>query len=161
MEAELTALAASGATTLVGLMVTDAWSQARGRVARFFARGADGGGDGGDDMTVVDGELRRDAEELAAGAGEGGPSADAAVAVIEERWRERLRVALRADPGAADELRQLLAELDPGGRGEGAPRVHNSVTGGTQYGPVIQGERFSGLTFDMRGVVPPGSSPER
>ncbi|GAA2912061.1 hypothetical protein GCM10020221_04700 [Streptomyces thioluteus] len=149
MEAELAELAASGATTLVGLMVTDAWSQVRGRVARFFARGED------DEVAVVDDELRRDAEELTAG--------DApAVAAVEDRWRERLRRALLDNPEAAAELRRILAELDPeGDRAGRAPRVRNSVTGGTQYGPVLQGESFSGLTFDMRGAVPPPPGPGR
>ncbi|MBH1935357.1 hypothetical protein I5Q34_13925 [Streptomyces sp. AV19] len=148
MEAELTALAASGATTLVGLMVTDAWSQARGRVARFFARG-------GEDEAAVDDELRRDGEELAAR--EDGPAA----AEVERRWRDRLRQALRDDPGAAGELRGLLAELEPAGRAEGGVHVHNNVIGGTQYGPVVQGQNFSGLTFDMRGAVPPRREPGR
>ncbi|KNB54442.1 hypothetical protein [Streptomyces caatingaensis] len=139
MEAELAELAASGATTLVGLMVTDAWSQARARVARFFARG-------GDDEAAVDDELGRDAGELAAGPG--------GAAVIEERWRERLRRALRDDPAAAEDLRRLLAELAPDGGS--VPRVHNSVSGGTQYGPVVQGENFSGLRFDIR-TPPPGA----
>jgi hypothetical protein len=39
VEAELASLAASGATTLVGLMVSETWTQARDRVARSFARG--------------------------------------------------------------------------------------------------------------------------
>ncbi|CAM5454626.1 hypothetical protein SCALM49S_06622 [Streptomyces californicus] len=49
MEAELTALAAWGATTFVGLMATEAWSQVRGRLARVLGRGE------GDE--VIDAEL--------------------------------------------------------------------------------------------------------
>ncbi|KPC73020.1 hypothetical protein ADL35_29185, partial [Streptomyces sp. NRRL WC-3753] len=41
MDAELAALAASGASSLVGLRVSGAWSAARARVARLFARGGD------------------------------------------------------------------------------------------------------------------------
>ena len=42
MDAELAALAASGATTLVSLMVTDSWTHARALMGRFLARaGAD------------------------------------------------------------------------------------------------------------------------
>ena len=42
MEAELAALAASGATTLVGLMVSESWERAKSGLARFFGRGAPG-----------------------------------------------------------------------------------------------------------------------
>lgn len=43
MDSELAALAASGATTLVSLMVTDSWTHAREVVGRFLARiGSDG-----------------------------------------------------------------------------------------------------------------------
>ncbi|AGP59262.1 hypothetical protein [Streptomyces rapamycinicus] len=35
---ELAALAASGTTSLVGLMVSGSWNHARERVGRFFAR---------------------------------------------------------------------------------------------------------------------------
>lgn len=38
MDTELAALAASGATTLVSLMVTDSWAQARELVGRLISR---------------------------------------------------------------------------------------------------------------------------
>ncbi|MGW3974317.1 hypothetical protein ACWEFD_34120 [Streptomyces ardesiacus] len=148
MEAELAALAASGATTLVGLMVSETWSQARDRVARFFARGADG--------EVVDEELRLSEQELVAARAS---DDELAVADIEAGWRLRLRRALQADPGAAEELRLLLAELAPAAAGsDAAVTVHNSVNGGVQNGPVIQGQQFSSLTFYSSGSVPQGSS---
>ncbi|MBG0821707.1 hypothetical protein HS048_13275 [Planomonospora sp. ID91781] len=37
MEAELAALAGSGAATLIELMVTASWTQAKERLTRFFA----------------------------------------------------------------------------------------------------------------------------
>ncbi|WP_446047457.1 hypothetical protein [Streptomyces olivaceus] len=144
MEAELTALAVSGATTLVGLMVSETWTQARDRVARFFARGGD------QDATVE--ELVRSREELLAA---GAAQDELAGADIEAEWRTRLRRVLQADPRAAEELRSLLAELEPtvdDGRGVS---VHNSVSGGVQNGPVVQGQYFSGLTFGAPGRVPP------
>ncbi|MET8562267.1 hypothetical protein ABZV75_17325 [Streptomyces flaveolus] len=145
MEAELAALAASGATTLVGLMVSETWSQARERVARFFARGADEG--------AVDEELRLSEQELVAARAAGD---ELAVADIEAGWRLRLRRALQAHPGAAEELRLLLAELgQEEGTGAGVA-VHNSVSGGVQYGPVVQGQQFSSLTFYSSGSAPQG-----
>ncbi|MDG9716406.1 hypothetical protein [Streptomyces sp. DH24] len=138
MEAELAALAASGATTLVGLMVSETWTQARERVARFFARGGDG--------ETAERELSVAQGELVAARG---AQDEAAVADIEAEWRVRLRRALEADPAAAEDLRSLLAELAPEGGGAPAATVRNSVSGGTQYGPVFQGQQItlSGLTF--------------
>ncbi|PZT68356.1 hypothetical protein DN402_09290 [Streptomyces sp. SW4] len=147
MEAELAALAASGATTLVGLMVSETWSQARERVARFFARGAD--------EEAIDEELRLSEQELVAARAS---DDELAVADIEAGWRLRLRRALQADPGAAEELRLLLAELAPGAGSDAAVTVHNSVNGGVQNGPVIQGQQFSSLTFYSLGSVPQGPS---
>ncbi|MFD5720926.1 hypothetical protein [Streptomyces sp. NPDC127036] len=144
MEAELAALAASGATTLVGLMVSETWTQARDRIARFFARGSD--------EDVVAEELRLSQEELtAARASED----ELAAADVEAIWRTRMRRALQSAPEAAEELRLLLAELDPGLKTESAHSVHNSISGGVQHGPVIQGQNFTGLTFHTTGTVPP------
>ncbi|MBB5939801.1 hypothetical protein [Streptomyces zagrosensis] len=148
MEAELTALAASGATALVGLMVSETWTQARDRVARFFARGGD--------ENSVDDELRLSQMELlvARAADDELTAAD-----IEAGWRMRVRRALQADPAAADELRLLLAELGADEDGDPAGTVHNSITGGVQHGPVIQGRDFSGLTFDgMRSLPTTGNA---
>ncbi|MEU0458698.1 hypothetical protein ABZ322_38330 [Streptomyces sp. NPDC006129] len=142
MEAELAALAASGATTLVGLMVSDSWTAARDRVARFFARRSDDG--------AVEEELQSAQAELAAARD---ARDDDAAAGVEAEWRTRLRRALEADPRAAEELRSLLAELDPREGGEPSVSVHNSISGGVQHGPVVQGQSFSGLTFHSSGTA--------
>ncbi|GGP32112.1 ATP-binding protein [Streptomyces melanogenes] len=105
MDAELTALAASGATSLVGLMVTDSWGQAKERLARFLARRR--GGADGTDGTRAAGDAE---DELAAVRGV--PDARA-LADLEDRWSQRLLRILREDPGAAVELRRLLDELAP------------------------------------------------
>ncbi|MEU2071269.1 hypothetical protein [Streptomyces anulatus] len=149
MEAELTALAASGATAFVGLMVTEAWTQARGRMARFLARG--------EDVDVIDAELEESREELTAARA---AADDEAVADVEEEWRIRLRRALRANPEAADELRTLLEELSPLESAGPAVSVTNSISGGTQNGPVFQGQTFSSLTFNSgRSVDAPEQRP--
>ncbi|MFF1420512.1 hypothetical protein [Streptomyces sp. NPDC058280] len=145
MEAELAALATSGATALVGLMVSDAWTQGRERLARFFARG--------EDESAAEEELRVSQQELAAARE---TDDEAAAADIEAIWRMRLRRVLRTDPAAAQELRLLLAELTPPAGREPAVVVHNSISGGVQNAPVLQGQNFSGgLTFHSSGSLPP------
>ncbi|MFJ2161598.1 hypothetical protein [Streptomyces sp. NPDC087856] len=74
---------------------------------------------------------------------------------IEATWRSRLRRVLLADPEAAEELRLLLAELDPDAQSEPSASVHNSISGGVQNGPVFQGQHFSGLTFGGSGAAVP------
>uniref|UniRef100_A0AAU2V8Y0 NB-ARC domain-containing protein n=1 Tax=Streptomyces sp. NBC_00003 TaxID=2903608 RepID=A0AAU2V8Y0_9ACTN len=97
MEAELAALAGTAATTLMGLMVSESWTQARARVARFLSRR-------GGESTAED-ELPDSPDELTAA----GRADDAAA--VEGDLRRRLRRMLEEDPGAAQELRALLAEL--------------------------------------------------
>ncbi|WP_299537759.1 hypothetical protein [uncultured Streptomyces sp.] len=136
MEAELAALAASGATALVGHMVEESWTQARGRVARFFARrgGAEPPLEGELDESREDLLAARDAEDVEAAAD------------VEAQWRARMRRTLRADPAAADELRSLLAELERDTGTVPGREVHNTITGDV-HGPVVQGRTFHGLTF--------------
>lgn len=145
MEAELASLAASGATALVGLMVSETWAQARDRVARFFS-GSGGGGSAEEELSLSRQELmatRESGDELAA-------------ADIEAGWRTRFRRALQDDPEAAGELRLMLSELVAGPGRESTVSVHNSISGGVQHGPVFQGQSFSGLTFNTPGTVHPG-----
>ncbi|MFF2008531.1 hypothetical protein ACFVWY_05570 [Streptomyces sp. NPDC058195] len=150
MEAELAALATTGATALVGLMVSDAWAQARQRVAGFLARGGDTDG--------VDEELEASRAELVAAQDgtEPGIAAD-----IEEEWRLRLRRALRADPSAAGDLRHLLDEIAPGGGPAPTLTVHNTVSGGTQHAPVFQGahQNLTGAIFNQYGSRAPEPGP--
>lgn len=157
MDAELAALASSGATTLVGAMVSDAWAQVRDRVAGYFGRG----GEPGADPAVVAGELDAARAELTAARQQDDA---AAVADVEAEWRARLRRLLRADPGAADRLRALLDEVAPLVPGPATTVVHNvvrnSISGRVQYGPVVQGQHFSNLTFHAPAPVPPPSSDE-
>lgn len=143
VEAELTASARSGATTLVGLTASDAWSQVCGRLARPFACGGETG--------PVDAELERSRRELTAArvAGDGW-----AVGDVEAEWRTRLREALRADPAAVAELCLLLAEGDPAVVQGPVQTAHNIVSGGVRYGPVVQGQNFGPLTFYASGSRP-------
>ncbi|MEV7581907.1 hypothetical protein [Streptomyces erythrochromogenes] len=142
---ELASLAASGAATLVGLMVSETWAQARDRVALFFARGGDG--------TSAQEELSLSRQELIASRESGD---ELAAADIEAGWRTRLRRALQDDPEAAEELRLMLSELTAGPDIGSTVAVHNSISGGVQHGPVFQGQDFSGLTFNIPGTAVPG-----
>jgi hypothetical protein len=38
--------------------------------------------------------------------------------------------------------------------------VHNTISGGTQYGPVLQGRDFSGLSFTTSAPPPPAPEGE-
>ncbi|GGP45047.1 MULTISPECIES: hypothetical protein [Streptomyces] len=130
MEAELTALAASGATTFVGLMATEAWTQARGRLARFLGRGER------DD--VIDAELEESREALIAAHRDG--DEDGARDVAAE-WRIRIRRALRDNPEAEQELRAILDDLAP--QQAAGPTVainHNTISGGHYNAPVIMAQ---------------------
>ncbi|MET9773186.1 hypothetical protein ABZ023_02835 [Streptomyces sp. NPDC006367] len=147
MEAELAALAATGASTVVGLMVSDAWDQVRTRVVRLFARGGDEA-DTERELTAARSELLAVRE-----AGDEDAASD-----VEEEWRLRLRRVLRADPEAARELRRLLDEIDPQHADRPGVSVHNSISGtATVNGPVLQGEKFSHLTFTSTPPRPSGT----
>ncbi|MGK5630131.1 hypothetical protein [Streptomyces sp. URMC 123] len=145
MEAELAALATSGATTLVGLMVSDSWAQSKERLAALFGRGRRGR------SAEAEEELDLSREELIAAreAGDGPALAD-----VEAEWRSRLKRLLRADPAAADELRALLEELAPRQAADAPGAVHNTVTGGVLHGPLVQGRDFGSLTFHAPPYAP-------
>src|SRR5437879_5512911 len=97
MEAELAALASSGATALIGLMVSDSWAQVKDGFARMLARLAP-------DETPLE-ELETSRVELVTAHLE---HDDTKTAAIESHWRARLEFLLRSDETAADELRRLL-----------------------------------------------------
>ncbi|MFF3910575.1 hypothetical protein ACFYZJ_32580 [Streptomyces sp. NPDC001848] len=137
MDAELTALASSGATTLIGLMVTDGWQQVRRRFSAIFGhRSAD-----------VDEELERSRNALVAAR----QAMDATAADdLEAEWRSRLRRLLATDPAATERLRAVLDEL-AGPVGGVHTETHFRDT--TINGPVNTGsgpQTTHGLTYGMR-----------
>ncbi|UUU34674.1 hypothetical protein JIX56_35155 [Streptomyces sp. CA-210063] len=127
MDAELAALAAAGATTLVQSMVGDGWAGLRDRVASFFSRGRS-------EQDVQD-DLEESRAELVAAQDAGD---EEAVADVQAEWRNRLRRTLRADPNAAAELRALLDELVPEKDEQGRGSVYNTINGSVHQGTVIQ-----------------------
>lgn len=147
MEAELAALVATGATTAVGLMVTETWEQAKQRLVRLFARGTD--------SATVDGELDRSRDALVAASG--APDEEALASDITAMVRLRLRGLLEQHPEATEDLRLLIEEFASSAGAEATVTVHNSITGGTVHGPVFQGHSFSNLTFRSSD----GTAPDR
>ncbi|MBM9506777.1 hypothetical protein [Actinacidiphila acididurans] len=148
MDSELAALASSGATTLVGLMVSDAWAQVRDRVTGFFTRR-------GQTSTIAE-QLAASRQELMAAQEEGDPDV---AADTQAMWRTHLRRALLSDPDAAGELRALLADLEPMA-GQGTTAIHIVVSGGTQNGPVVQSQNIWGLTFHSAPPNLPSVNPD-
>ncbi|MGW2051600.1 hypothetical protein ACWCPF_41645 [Streptomyces sp. NPDC001858] len=137
-------LIGTGATTMVGLMATDAWEGAKQRMTRFLARGRE--------TDTVVAELTECRTSLIAVAGT--TDEETFAADLTASLRLQLRRLLEREPGAAEELRRLVdefAQTVPSSPGT----VHNSITGGTQHGPVIQGHTFTNLTIDAFGHTPP------
>ncbi len=103
---------------------------------------------------------QQSAEELAAG---GPPTSGAAeLAAVgqapgdEERALELAKVLVaraRADAGFAGELEYWLDQARQVTAAVG--NVTNTISGGTQHGPVFQGRDFSGITFNSSPPVEP------
>ncbi|MFD8788703.1 hypothetical protein [Kitasatospora sp. NPDC059599] len=108
----------SGATAVAGLMATAAWNQASSRVVRLFGRGER------DEEASAELEVIR-AEVLEAD-GDEEVLADQAAAL-----RNRLRALFRANPQAAEELFDILAEFVPGqfNKEAGGTYIINTITG--------------------------------
>ncbi|WP_433212877.1 hypothetical protein [Microtetraspora malaysiensis] len=130
-------LASSGAATLVGLMISDAWTQVKDGIARMLAR---------------EKEIEQVAHDLDASRAEllqaDGAKAEQIAVAVEGEWRARLQILLQAEPALAEDLRRLLearSTPEAGPLGE----VHNVISGGVQNGPVIQAGRISGLAFHL------------
>ncbi|MFB8243053.1 hypothetical protein ACFC58_41600 [Kitasatospora purpeofusca] len=123
MEAEIAQLVTTGATTVVGLMATEAWTQARSRLAALFGRGRD--------AEEVSAELEEIRVEVVRADGDAELVGDQAAEL-----RNRLRRLLRQDPQAAAELAALLREFTP--RQQPGTTVHNEMNHGTIHGSVVQ-----------------------
>ncbi|WP_234343813.1 NB-ARC domain-containing protein [Streptomyces sp. NRRL F-5123] len=141
MEPELAALATSGATAFVELLVSEAFERVRRPLARFLRRGSGG--------AAAAGELQEDSR-VALRAREAGD--EGALADVRQRWQARLAVIFRDDPGAAAELAGLLSELAP----EASRGFVSLVSGGVNYGPAFQGSHIhGGIVFNVRPAATP------
>ncbi|GAA3378579.1 hypothetical protein GCM10020367_58660 [Streptomyces sannanensis] len=139
MDSELATLAASGATTLVSLLVTDSWTHARELVRRFFSRiGSDG-------TAIADLDTARTRLLAAETAGNAQTTRE-----IRDQWHAFLRHLLQEGSVTGDDLRDLLTSLQGVANADTQQSaVHNTISGGAQYGPVIQSGRISRLTFHV------------
>ncbi|MCX4758111.1 hypothetical protein [Kitasatospora purpeofusca] len=139
MEAEIAQLVTTGATTVVGLMATEAWTQARSRLAALFGRGRN--------AEEVSAELEEIRVEVVRADGDAELVGDQAAEL-----RNRLRRLLREDPRAAAELEAVLREFAP--RQQPGDTVHNEIHNGTFNESVIQAGR-SQVTYNYQSP-PPG-----
>ncbi|MGV9264013.1 hypothetical protein ACWDRR_05050 [Kitasatospora sp. NPDC003701] len=141
MDAEIVQqLVTSGATTLVGLMATEAWTQARSRFAALFGRGE------ADEAEAAALERSRTAIVRAQAAGD-----TEAVNDLAGTWRGRLRQALLENPEVAEELQGILDEFRPQLPAPGGDSRNNTFSG-TVYGNVIQaGSVAGGMTVHQTG----------
>ncbi|WP_405558520.1 hypothetical protein [Streptomyces sp. NBC_01171] len=147
MDSELAALAASGATTLVSLLVTDSWTHARDLVREFFSRS------GADVTAITDLDTAR-SQLLAAEATENTQN----IRDLTEQWHTYLlQRLLQAGSTTGDDLRDLLTSLQPLATNPDLQpsTVHNDISGGVQHGPVIQSGRIAGLTFHVHHAPAP------
>lgn len=132
MEAELAALATSGATTVVALMASDGWNAVRSRIVGLLRRGSEAQ----EDADRVEAEMESERREVTAARDGGDPMV---IADLEAVWRIRLRRLLREDPSASAALRELISEGSPA-----VGPVHNTINGGEFRHAVIQAGNIHG-----------------
>ncbi|MGA5523773.1 hypothetical protein [Streptomyces pseudogriseolus] len=138
MDAELGALAVSGATTLVSLMVTDSWVRARALMGRVLARS------GAETTVIADLDDARTRLLLT-----GAPAGEHATSGMADEWQSRLGRLVETGTLTGEDLGALetsLRQLAAAGA-DGPATVHNTVSGGTQHGPIVQAGTVTGLAF--------------
>ncbi|GAA1906847.1 hypothetical protein GCM10009716_15900 [Streptomyces sodiiphilus] len=150
MDSELAALAATGATTLVSLMVTDSWAHARGLVGRLLARTGSG--------TAAIAELDDARSQLLT---LDDTEDEQTTSDIRDQWHARLQQLVEAGDITSDDLRSLLTSLQRLAAASTTRQgtVHNNINDVVQHGPVIQSGRITGLTFHVHQF--PASDRER
>ncbi|MFJ7242482.1 hypothetical protein ACIQWB_35905 [Streptomyces olivaceus] len=143
MDSELAVLAASGATTLVSLMVTDSWTHARELVGRYLTRT-------GTDPDTFDDLQDTRTRLLAADSTE----REWTAREVGRRYGDRLRRLAEADDGSDEALRALLTSLLQlsASAADSRRTVYNRVSGGVQHGPVVHSGTVTGLTFHVDHV---------
>ncbi|MGW1005562.1 hypothetical protein [Streptomyces sp. NPDC002520] len=120
MDPEMTSLAQGAGTTLVTLMATDAWHRTREGLTQLWRRMQP------ERAETVAADLEAGREDVLA----------AMVANDQEtlnelrlQWQGTVRRLIVAQPAAAEELRRLLDELDPGGTAARQVTQHATASG--------------------------------
>ncbi|MFB9834737.1 hypothetical protein [Actinoallomurus acaciae] len=103
MDAELAALATSGATTLVTLAATESWNRAKGAVIDLYKRFYPAA------SVAVGAELEETSTDLAESKYKG----DELSSEIIDHWQARFRRLLIVNPNAAAGIQSLLEEFGP------------------------------------------------
>ncbi|MCS0635002.1 hypothetical protein NX801_04880 [Streptomyces sp. LP05-1] len=117
------------------------WQELTALVRRPFRRGAGHGPDGDESLRISSGEPELTALEARAADPARAQAPATALGV---------RAALDGEFRAGLDAWWQRARADAGGE------VHNSISGGTRNGPVIQGRDISGLTFLTRAPTAVG-----
>ncbi|MFD4737851.1 hypothetical protein ACFWNR_05655 [Streptomyces virginiae] len=131
LEAALSALAMTGATTIVAAMATDAWQNTRAGTHRVFRRAGATEAEGAALLTLLDADA-----ELVDGA-TADEDAGAVRADLAPSWNRRLTALLRDHPEAATDLRELLASAS--GAGNSTSWVQNVRVSGHGHAYPVQG----------------------
>jgi hypothetical protein len=132
VDSDLTALASSAATTLVGLMVTDAWERFKTAVVSLWQRAHP------DRAEAVGDELA--AARLEVLAAREAQDEQAELDLVTE-WRGRLRRLVAGDPQLAEELRRLVAEFSPDPAQPGITQSVSMQATASGHGRVYQAGR--------------------
>ncbi|WP_328864093.1 hypothetical protein [Streptomyces virginiae] len=131
LEAALSALAMTGATTIVAAMATDAWQNTRAGTHRMFRRAGATEAEGATLLTLLDADAAL-VDGAAADEDAGAVRADLAPS-----WNRRLTALLRDHPEAVADLRELLASAP--GAGNTTSWVQNVKVSGHGHAYPVQG----------------------
>ncbi|MFJ9086204.1 hypothetical protein ACIRL3_27675 [Streptomyces sp. NPDC102384] len=146
MDAELTALAASGATTLVSLMVTDSWARARELVSRFLARE--------DSTSAALTSLDEARSRLLVTADS--PEDDRSRVAVTTECQTYLQHLTATSSVTPAEFRTMITALQRLASTSVSRHstVNNRVDGGFHHSPIIQSGTITGLTLHVHRPEP-------
>ena len=133
----LTALASTGGTALVTAMVTDGWEGVRARFARLLGHG------NAEAMQAAEERLEQSRLALEAASG---ARLERVRTEQEIAWRTRLEDLLERDPGAAESLKSLVAEVQAG-LGGSTVRVEQRTLGYDHAQQAVLGHGVQNVTF--------------
>jgi plasmid stabilization system protein ParE len=101
LDAELSGLAATAATTLVGLLTTDAWDRVREGLGALWSRVHP------ERAEIIKAEITEARDELMA---HGAADGEQAARRVTDEWESRIHRLLSSNPDLAAPLRELLLE---------------------------------------------------